>query len=363
MSTLVTKKGIANLAANLCQRHVLAELLDQIIKGKSEPITVTKLAGAISVTSADVVQALGALESRGLIRITSGHTFDEIGSFYIDGIAIDIEADQLAMATQTRSEPSTPSRDVSGMDQFELAGNIRTETIRATVLPQRNMDETLNGWFTLNIVRNPGLDGEFLILDKEFPDMVEAWGYWDEWAAGYKRDAAGDDLFLDWIAELPSLPKETAMDGDYEVSVVDIGTDEFERLVKLVNDEDERQCELVLEAGQIIYCDRCYRRTTHGETFPTSEDHAEPLPEFDQAFDIEIMTAGGARKIAVNWIPDVHNAGVAMTAFEFVPQWDTDQVWRREVLAARIPGEQEEFVALACKLAQDHYDKHGGGQS
>lgn len=358
MSTLVTKKGIANLATNLCQRHVLAELFDRIIKGKSEPITLSQLAGAISVTTAEVLEALRALERRGLLRLTSQHGWDEVGSFTLDGITIDLEVDQLAMGTQTRAEPSTPSRDVSGMDQFEIGGEI----IRATVLPQRNMDESLNGWFTLNIVRNPGLDGEFLILDKEFPHMAEAWGYWDEWAAGYQRDAHADERFLDWLCELASVPHESSLDGDLEVSVVEIAPEDFQRLARLVN-EDERQCELSIEGGEIVYADRCYRRSDDGETFPNSEPDAEPLPEFDESFGVHVETPDGPRAIAVAWIPTVGGAAVPMAAFEFIPEWDTDQIWRREVLRSRIPGERDEFLALAVRLAQEHYDKHGGMQS
>jgi len=363
MSTLVTKKGIANLAANLCQRHVLAELFDRIIKGKSDPITMSQLAGAINVTTAEVHEALRALERRGLLKIVSAHDWDEIGSFCLDGITIDLEVDQLAIATQTRPEPSTPSREVSGIDQFELEGEARSEIIRATVLPQRNMDDTLNGWFTLNIVRNPGLDGEFLILDKEFPDLLEAWGYWDEWAEGYKKDALSDERFLDWIAEIASLPKETAKDGDHEVSVVELATEEFERLVSLVLEDDERQRELTIESGECIYLDRCYRRSDDGEAYPDTVGAQEPLPDFDQAFDITIATAGGDRRIAVNWTPEALGSGVPMSHFEFIPEWDTDQVWRREVLRNRIPGEHDEFVQFARRLAQEHYDKHGGGQS
>lgn len=358
MSTLVTKQGIANIAADLSQRHVLAELLGRLIKGDGESITPSKLAAEICVGTPEVLTALEALEHEEIINL--GTEWQKVGSFRIEGITINLSVDQMAMAHTTREANTATSREVSGMDQITLGEDL----IRATVLPGRNEDQTLNGWFVLNICRNPGQPGEFLLFDKEMQTAGEAWDWWDAYAACMENDFESDHAFLSWVESIPAVPEGYFKDGEDTLALVNIGPLAFDRLADLAH--GELSAEAIIESREMVYAGRGYMQAEDAPEYtepeaPEEPEEDDPRPIFHE---LSIYADQKWQPVTCNWVSQGDtDTPVPMDVFTFVPSWADDQEWVKKVVSAKVPTEEEAFKILAKNLAQDHYDKHGGGQA
>lgn len=156
---------------------ITSELQKALTRGakSDKPVNVESLARNWKVPLEMVQTSLRELVSTGAVEIHNAP--DDITIVTdLDVRRVVIYAEPVAQPRLSESPAVRKSRLETGVE--DITGR-DGQTIRATVLPEKQGDAS-TGFYLLSVCERPGEEGaEFLVADQRFDSQEEAWSHWD----------------------------------------------------------------------------------------------------------------------------------------------------------------------------------------